>query len=386
VVCKIKTQYIVSRETIIRFLRCNDYFTRKKANIKDIFLSKIENLENRPINRVKYKESFCMKVGKKMGSKSGKSGLTLLAALSITTLHLFNRYEVNNACRNIPIRTREDRKYEWRFGNIKYKKIGHGSPILLLHDLTIGSSKSEFTYIQKKLSENHTVYIPDILGYGESDKPAMTYTAGTIENFVSDFIKVVIGTKTDIVATGSTAPIAIKVTKANPNFVSNIILINPLGLYDQNLIPSNSIKILKLIWELPILGTYIYNLYSTKTYIENLFKEKYISNVSKMNKQRLLSIVDEYFKSAHIGGYKAKYSHVCFASQYMNVNIIHELKDINNSILIIGGSDEKDIETNIENYKYYNSSIESYIIKETSHLPHIEKPEEVIEQIEVFIS
>ena len=49
----LKTQYIVSRETIISFLACNDYFTRKEANIKDKNLPKTENVENRPSNRVK---------------------------------------------------------------------------------------------------------------------------------------------------------------------------------------------------------------------------------------------------------------------------------------------------------------------------------------------
>lgn len=322
-----------------------------------------------------------------MSDKNGKSGLSFLIALSsITALHLVNRYEVTSACRNIPIRTREDRNYECRFGNIKYKKSGHGTPVLLLHDLTIGSSKSEFSYIQKKLSEDHTVFIPDLLGYGESDKPVMKYTSETIEQLIGDFIKVVIGYETDIIATGSTAPIAIKAASSYTEYISNIVLINPLGLYDQNLIPSKKIMLLEQVWKLPILGTFIYNIYSTKTYIEKTFKEKYISNISKMDKQKLLSIMEEYYKNSHIGGYRAKYSYISFAAQYMNVNIIKELNEINHPILIIGGSDEKDIMTNIENYKYYNPSIESCIINETSHLPHIEKPDEVIDKIKGFIS
>ena len=52
---------------------------------------------------------------------------------------------------------------------------------------------------------------------------------------------------------------------------------------------------------------------------------------------------------------------------------------------MIGGESEPDINDNIENYKYYNGAIESVIIPETAHLPHIEKPDEVINNIEVFL-
>lgn len=327
-----------------------------------------------------------MKVRINMATNNSKKSLTILAGLSIATIHLINRFEYTTACSNIPLRTREDREYEWRFGKIKYKKIGHGSPIILLHDLTIGSSKAEFEYIQKSLSKNHTLYIPDILGYGESDKPAMTYTASIIEEFISDFIKVVIGNKTDTIAVGSTAPIVLKLANDNSKLLGNIVMINPLGLYDQNLIPSNETKLLKLAMELPIIGTYIYNIHSTRTNIDKTFHEEYIARPALMDSKKLACMIDEYYRCAHIGGFKAKYSHASFMSQYMTCNILHELKEINHSILIIGGSEEKDIETNIENYKYYNNAIESILIKGTSHLPHIEKPKEIVEQIEVFIS
>lgn len=69
----------------------------------------------------------------------------------------------------------------------------------------------------------------------------------------------------------------------------------------------------------------------------------------------------------------------------MNMNILNELKEINNSILMIGGEKEKDIHTTIENYKYYNASIEDCYIPETKHLPQLEAPDEILEQIRMFL-
>lgn len=69
----------------------------------------------------------------------------------------------------------------------------------------------------------------------------------------------------------------------------------------------------------------------------------------------------------------------------MNMNILSELKEINNSILMIGGEKEKDIQTTIENYKYYNASIEDCYIPETRHLPQLEAPDEILEQLRMFL-
>jgi len=321
-----------------------------------------------------------------MSSSSFRNSIVVLAGLSLGTMHLINRIQTTSANSKILTHTREDKEYEWRYGNISYKKKGYGNPLLLIHDLSIGSSKSEFAYIYDELSKERTVFIPDLLGYGDSEKPAITYTASMYEQLLSDFIKNIIGTKTDIIATGDTAPILFKVAHDNPELVGKIILINPLGLYDQNLIPSNQTKILKLVIDIPIIGTFTYNLSSSRNAIETEFKNKYLANPDTFDNTKFTNIVDTYFRAAHISGHESKYTYSSYISKYMTCSILHELKEINNSILIIGGEKENEIDNNIENYLYYNGAIETEIIKDTAHLPHIEKPEEVIKTIEVFLS
>ena len=70
----------------------------------------------------------------------------------------------------------------------------------------------------------------------------------------------------------------------------------------------------------------------------------------------------------------------------MTCSVLNELREPDLSMMIIGGEFEPDISDNIENYVYYNAAIESTIIPGTSHLPHVEKPEEVLKTIEVFFS
>ena len=106
--------------------------------------------------------------------------ISILTGLSIASIHVINRIETTSACAEPTSRTREDKTYNWRYGIIDYKVKGYGSPILLLHDLTIGSSKAEYKYIYDTLSRNRKVYVPDLLGYGISDKPVIASISGII--------------------------------------------------------------------------------------------------------------------------------------------------------------------------------------------------------------
>ncbi len=312
--------------------------------------------------------------------------ITILTGLSVAAIHVVNRIETTSAVGEEQPRTREDKTYNWRYGMIDYKVKGYGTPLLLLHDLTIGSSKAEYKYVYETLSKNRKVYIPDMLGYGISDKPVMTYTASVYEDLVADFIKNVIRAKTDIVATGTTAPIVIKLAHDNPKLIRNIIMINPLGLYDQNLIPSTQTKLLKILINIPVIGTFIYNMNCNRNSMEEFFRKIYLYDPDSMDQDKLSETISAYCRAAHERGVFAKHAYASFLSQYMNCSILSELQETDHSMLIIGGEGEPDISNNIENYDYYNSAIESVIIPETAHLPQIEKPDEIISNIEVFLS
>ena len=69
----------------------------------------------------------------------------------------------------------------------------------------------------------------------------------------------------------------------------------------------------------------------------------------------------------------------------MNLNILHAIKEINNNITIIQGSEVQDRKTILENYEYYNSAIESVVIEDTKLLPHLEKSQLTNNTIKCYI-
>lgn len=306
---------------------------------------------------------------------------TLLSSSSIASIHVINRLQNFLKTSKNLLSSSENQYYKWRFGNVRYNKKGKGSPLLFIHDLTSGSSSYEFHRLADNLTDQHEIYTLDLLGHGLSDKPSITYTNNLYEQLITDFTKNIIGKKTSVIATGYSAPFIIMACHNNPNFFDKMIFINPQSLYSQNQIPSKQLRVLKFLIETPVLGTFIYNILNTRYSFEKTFKEKYFYDKSKI-KQKYIS---NYLESSQLSGYFSKYAFASFVAKYMNTNIIHALKEINNSILMIGGKEKEDIETNLENYAYYNNSIELEYIPETKHLPQLEAPDKVLELIKLFI-
>lgn len=305
-----------------------------------------------------------------------------LTAITATTIHVINRIEYSHATIKDLLSSTENRYYEWRFGKIKYTKKGSGTPLLLLHDLSPGSSSYEFHRIIDSLSRKHEVYCIDFLGYGLSDKPNITFTNYLYVQMVTDFIKNIIGRKTNIIATGDAFPIAVMTCHNDNNIINKLLAINPPSLYQLNQIPSKQTKILKLLLDTPILGTFIYNMHTNKAAVTKLFQETYFYNPYEVKEKD----IDCYVESAHTTDYNSKYSYASYIGKYMNTNIVHALKEIDNSICIIAGEEKNDIKNITENYVYYNNAVEVSYIPKTKQLPHLEKPVETLSNLELFLS
>lgn len=308
--------------------------------------------------------------------------ILVLGSLVTASIHILNKIQYGQ-CQKKNILTNKNRhEYEWRFGKISYTKKGNGAPLLVVHDLTVGSSFYEYHRIVDELSKTNEVYSIDLLGYGLSDKPDITYTNYLYVQLLIDFIKNIIGKKTDIIATGDSAPIAIMACHNDPEVFNKLVFINPQNLFRLNQIPSKQTKLLKLLIETPILGTFIYNILTMKHFLEEDFYQSYFSNPMNVKEEYISS----YLEASHLPDYHAKYVFASYTGKYMNTNILHALKEINHSIYIIAGENKEDNLTTVENYEYYNNAIETAFIPKTKQLPHLEKPEEAIAQIQLFLN
>lgn len=270
--------------------------------------------------------------------------------------------------------------FNWRFGNIYYTKKGKGSPVLLIHDALPGASGYEWNKIEKELAADHTVYTIDLLGCGRSEKPGITYTNFVYVQMICDFIKKVIGEKTDVIASGFSGSFVTMACHNEKELFNKIMLVNPPSLNKLNQMPTKRNKFLKLFLEIPVFGTLVYHMIVSHEAVSNLFIEKMYYNPFHVEED----VMDAYYEAAHKGGCYAKNFYSSMVSKYMNINISHALKSLDNCVYIIEGETEPSGASITEDYIKVNPAIEAATIPKTKHLPHLENPKAFLEQVSIY--
>lgn len=307
--------------------------------------------------------------------------LTMLAGATTGAIYVLNKFrELSDTVENIFGNT-EGEFYNWRFGKVFYTKQGSGKPVLLVHDLNATSSHYEWSEIVDKLAKTNTVYTIDLLGCGKSDKPNLTYTNFLYVQLLNDFIKHVIGEKTDIIATSESSAIAIMTCTNNAELINRIILVNPISPISLAKIPTKESTIIRDLINIPIIGTLLYNILIRRTTITNDFRRKYFYNPAHVTDK----LINTYLESSHIGETHSKYLYASIVSRYTNTNIMQGLNHINNSIYIIVGSGNPENVLAADQYQNEVPAIEIVKMDNTKLLPQLEAPNEFMEHLRVFL-
>lgn len=270
------------------------------------------------------------------------------------------------------------KEYDWRFGKIFYRKKGSGAPILLIHDLTTASSHYEFKSIEQQLSNSYTVYTIDLLGFGRSDKPKMTYTNYLYVQLIHDFIQDVIQQETILVTSGQSSSTGVMYAAMNQDSIRQLVLINPVSIQQSSYSPNTKDKLMQFLLDTPIVGTAIYNMYHSKYCIRNRFKKQYYATTSYPIERH----VEAYSEAAHLSGSCSKYVFSSIACGYLAANVSNALKTMTTPITILAGEEVPKIDTILDSYEALNPNIECNFIQNTNKLPHLEDPKVFLTALE----
>ncbi|PKM54417.1 Alpha/beta hydrolase [Petrocella atlantisensis] len=271
--------------------------------------------------------------------------------------------------------------YQWKFGKIFYTVQGRGSSLLLIHDTSADSSSYEYNKLIDTLAKNHRVYALDLIGYGKSDKPKITYTAYLFVQLLLDFRKNVIREKTSVLTSGRSNAYATMACLQNPEVFNSLIFINPGDFDDLSRNPKRKDKLNKFLIELPVIGTTFYNIMFSRLMIRRSLKNKFYNPIHLK-----LAYIDTFREAAHLSGSASKYTYASDLCHFNNVNIKEAISKINNNIFIIQGTrTNSDYEALINNYKSLNPAIESSTIDRSKNYPHLEKPESTLEVLMVYL-
>ena len=271
-------------------------------------------------------------------------------------------------------------------GDVFYKKAGDGPPLLLIHGIGAGCSSYEFRSVFEQLAENNTVYALDLLGFGKSDKPTLTYTHETYINQIDAFARQVMRVgdgreEADVIATSLSAAYVIAVAQRDPSLFRRLVLICPTGIEELAKAAGPTAVAVRGFFKAPIIGSTIYNALTSKVGIRSYLARHIYSDATKVTDE----VVEQYHTSAHQpGGENVLPS---FISGFLNVDIREAFKKVVDLPLIVWGQEAKETPVSqAEAFLVANPNAKLEVIQDAGMLPHEEQPESFLAAVRPFLT
>ncbi|HSD04531.1 MAG TPA: alpha/beta hydrolase [Nitrosopumilaceae archaeon] len=111
---------------------------------------------------------------------------------------------------------------------IRYLQEGKGKNVVLVHGL--GASAERWAYVIPRLSKKYHVIVPDLIGFGYSDKPSIDYTPELFSSFIFDFLNTLDISKASMVGSSLGGQIVAECAITQNKMIEKIVLVSPSGL------------------------------------------------------------------------------------------------------------------------------------------------------------
>src|SRR5919106_3698304 len=111
---------------------------------------------------------------------------------------------------------------------VSYRCGGDGPLLVLIHGIT--SSSASWEPVLPELTEHFSILAPDLLGHGQSDKPAGDYSLGSHACIVRDLMLALGHERATIAGHSLGGGVAMQVAYQFPELVNRLVLVSSGGL------------------------------------------------------------------------------------------------------------------------------------------------------------
>lgn len=174
-------------------------------------------------------------------------------------------------------------------------RAGGGNPLLLVHSINAAPSAIEMKPLFEHYRAARPVYVPDLPGFGASDRGDREYTPAFFADALCEFIAALAGPPADVVALSLSCEFAARAAAAAPQLFRTLTLISPTGFGNRQP-PSEqaSRRIVRLLRN-PLLGPALFGLLTSKPSI------RYFLNLSFVERAPD-ELVDYAWQTSHRRG------------------------------------------------------------------------------------
>lgn len=234
-------------------------------------------------------------------------------------------------------------------------KTNSNKTLILLHG--IGASAERWSRVIPTLSRYYRIIVPDIIGFGYSDKPAVEYT---MDFFIDGFFKVFLENlgipKANIIGSSFGGHVATEFAIRFNHMVEKLVLVSPAGMMKTST---------------PTLDRYIMAaLYPVYEHVYEAFSEMAYDSHNAVNEEIVMDFVNRMRLT------NAKYA---FMSTVLGIRYAPKLQGrlskITAPTLLVWGDNDRMIP--VQYAKEYTDEIPEnklVVVKNCGHTPYVERP------------
>lgn len=315
---------------------------------------------------------------KKKGFNWGRAGLIVGGAGAVAGGLALNNARIWGAVP--PLESKlpgENRYFRSRQGIVFYKETAQGAggnlPVVFVHGIGAGNSSYEWMQNIGPIAEQHKVYAYDLLGFGNSDRPSLRYTAEVYIKQLTEFLDEVVKQPAYVIASSLGASYAVQVAYRRPDLIKKLVLTSPTGI--NRAAGNNGVQIvpsfLYFLLRSPILGKAIYSGVASRKYIRSYMENQMFLDKSMVTDE----MVDHYYVTAHQPG--AQYPAYSFFTGQLNAEIGQTMGRIDKPVLLVQGREDRQTSPEEgETLRRQNKAAHLITLGGARLLPHWEKAAE----------
>lgn len=272
-------------------------------------------------------------------------------------------------------------RYASRLGEISYQMLGQGEPIVMLHSFGPGHDCEEWRTVAEIMAHDHCVYAVDLLGWGRSDRPGITYDDELYIEMLQDFLADVVGERAVLTAAGLSAAYAVQLAVDHPERVTALALVTPSGIDVHGDEPDLKDALVYGLLRLPIVGTSALNVYTSRAAIQHQLRREIYAAPERVDG----TLVEHHHRSSHQpGSHSALAAYLC---GYLNHRVSDVLPRLKVPLWIAWGS--RATSPPIESADLWIRQVpeaELEVFRDTGNLPHGERAAHFCSRLRRFLA
>ena len=265
--------------------------------------------------------------------------------------------------------------WQWQGHKIHYVHQSCQRPgrphLLLVHGF--GASTDHWRKNITQLQEEFEVWAIDLLGFGRSAKPNITYSGDRWRDQLTDFIQEVIGSPVVLAGNSLGGYVSLCVAAQRPEAAAGLILLNSAGPFsDRQAQQASSIqKLTRAVLLHPWVNFFLFQYLRRRSVIRKTLEKVYVDK-SAITEQ----LIEDIYRPSCDHGARQVFAAVFKTPQGANVDSL--LQQLDRPLLMLWGEGDPWMQASERGAKFrefYPNLIEHYL--DAGHCPHDEVPHQV---------